>query len=112
MKKLLLLIVILSVSLFAKTSKDVDAPTLTPEQKIELLKLQRNAAVASAEAQTYLLRFREANQLMQDKIEELIKGVDQTKWTLDFQTLEFSPAPPQPAKRGALPPDAPSQSPK
>jgi hypothetical protein len=97
--------------LFAKDKKDENAPPapLTQEQKIELLTLQRDAAIRAVEAQPYILRMQEANERYQNKLRERMKDIDQGKWSLDGITLEFLPVPPGPHSPAATAPAVPSE---
>jgi hypothetical protein len=110
MKNTILLSIALCSSslLFAKDKKeDNSPPVLTQDQKIELLTLQRDAAIRAAEAQPYLLRMQQANERYQQKVQERMKDVDQSKWSLDFMTLEFSAVPVRPIPGSALKDAAP-----
>jgi hypothetical protein len=111
---LALSIALCSSLLFAKDKdkeQKIELPPLplTQEQKIELLTLQRDAAVRAVEAQPYILRMQEANERYQNKLRERMKDIDQGKWSLDGITLEFLPVPPGPHSPAATAPAVPSE---
>jgi hypothetical protein len=86
----IILLIALSTPLFAKDKeKDAKPAPLTDEQKIELLTLQRDAAIKAAEAQPYLIQMQQANDRYRSKVQERTKDVDPSKWALDFMTLTW-----------------------
>ena len=96
------------------------APKLAPEQKTRILELQKESLQFYIQIQQVQKKYEDAlradpefvklskandevSAKLQAAVNEATKGIDQKKWTLDYQNLDFKPVTP-PAAPAAAPP--------
>lgn len=96
MKTLLLVIVLCTLSLAqSKPNPPLEPPSLSPEKKAELFKLQRDYSLAVNAAQPYNAAVDNVRNELNKRWEEANKGIAQDKWKLNAQTLEYEAVPPK-----------------
>lgn len=107
MKLSLSLCILLLATFCVAADKSEPKPSFTPQQKIELLTLERDLLAAQLRAQPADIAAQQASQALQAKHADILKqlGVDPAKWRDDLMSFEFTAVPPPPTP-------APAETPK
>lgn len=102
--------ILLLATFSAAADKPEPKPSFTPQQKIELLTLERDLLAAQLRAQPADIAAQQASQALQAKHAEILKelGIDQAKWTDNLMSFEFTAVPPPP-KEAPKPADKPAE---
>lgn len=85
-------IALLVVPLLAAAEDKPKKPELTEAQKVTLLKAERDIFVAREKAQAFELALRKTITDLESTRQAILKDlkIDDSKWSLDLETLEFS----------------------